>query len=458
VRRAISLVSIATLVLVASGCGLGSTQAQPAGPVQRVPELRADQKVSIVFESYNFGQAGAWTDTFNELIAKFQQTHPNITVKAQKPQGNSANPATDTIPSVQNQLAAGNAPDVVQLGFGDLDFTIHELRAKPVEDLVGRDAVQAHLDGAKYPYAKTARTLADWNGKTYGIPFAFSTPMLYYNASLFRQAGLDPAKPPTTWAEVQQAALAIKTKTGKNGSYIDCLTRSAKDWCFQAFVRSNGGRVISADRTTLTFAEPPVVNAVTTAQQMVKSGATPKLTQQQASEGFTRGDMGMILESSALQGTFMKGASGKWDLRAAAMPSFDAKPAIPTNSGAGLFIFANDPAKQRAGWELIKFLTSEEAYVTIATKIGYLPLRAGLINDPNGLKAWSDKNPMLKPNLAQLDRMEPWVSLPGRNYLQIRDGMMDAVENVVYQGADPQATLRGAQDQLAKLLPTGARQ
>jgi multiple sugar transport system substrate-binding protein len=65
---------------------------------------------------------------------------------------------------------------------------------------------------------------------------------------------------------------------------------------------------------------------------------------------------------------------------------------------------------------------------------------------------------MLKPNLAQLDRMEPWVSLPGRNYLQIRDGMMDAVENVVYQGADPQATLRGAQDQLAKLLPTGARQ
>jgi len=44
--------------------------------------------------------------------------------------------------------------------------------------------------------------------------------------------------------------------------------------------------------------------------------------------------------------------------------------------------------------------------------------------------------------------------MPGNNYLQIRDGMMDAVESIVYQGADPSSTLKAAQDQGTELLPT----
>ncbi|GLZ36510.1 ABC transporter substrate-binding protein [Actinokineospora sp. NBRC 105648] len=439
-----------------SACGLGGADpATTAAPVSQIPELKADQQVSIVFESYNFGQAGAWTDTFNELITKFTAAHPNIKVTPQKPQGNSANPATDTVSSLQSQLATGNPPDVAQLGFSELDFTVNQLKAAPLDDLVGKDAVQKNFDGAKYPYAKTARGLGDWSGKTYGVPFVFSTPVLYYNAALFTAASLDPAKPPTTWAEVEQAASAIKAKTGKEGAYVDCLTKSAKDWCFQSIVRSNGGRVISEDRKTLSFADAPVVEAVTTMQGMVRSGAMPNRTQQQGTEGFARGDLGMIVESSALQGTFGKGL--KENLRAAALPAFAGKPVVPTNSGASLFVFAKDQAKQRAGWELIKFLTSEEAYTVISTKIGYLPLRTELVNDPAGLKPWADKNPLIKPNLEQLARMEPWVSFPGDSYVQVRDGMMSAVENAVFQGADPKTTLQAKQDEVAKLIPGGGK-
>ncbi|PPK64101.1 ABC transporter substrate-binding protein [Actinokineospora auranticolor] len=456
--RKLSLARAGVALLCAtalSACGLGGETAAPSSaPATVIPELAAGQQVSIVFESYNFGQAGAWTDTFTELIGKFTAAHPNIKVTPQKPQGNSANPATDTVSSLQSQLATGNPPDVAQLGFSELDFSVNQLKAAPLDDLVGRDAVQKNFDGAKYPYAKTARALGDWNGKTYGVPFVFSTPVLYYNADLFTQAGLDPAKPPTTWAEVEQAALALKSKTGKEGVYVDCLTKSSKDWCFQSIVRSNGGRVVSEDRKTLSFAEAPSVEAVTAMQAMVKSGAMPNRTQQQGTEGFARGDIGMIVESSALQGTFGKGL--KTGLRSAVLPAFTGKPVVPTNSGASLFVFAKDPAKQRAGWELIKFLTSEEAYTTISTKIGYLPLRTELVNDPAALKPWADKNPLIKPNLEQLAKMEPWVSFPGDDYVQVRDGMMSAVESVVFQGADP-STLKGKQDELAKLVPGGGR-
>ncbi|MGV9676931.1 ABC transporter substrate-binding protein [Nocardia sp. NPDC003482] len=441
-------------VLALAGCGgLGTTGGADQTSAAPIPELKPDQQVSIVFESYNYGLAGAWTDTFNALIADFSRQHPNIKVTAQKPQGNSPNPATDTISSIQNQIVAGNPPDVAQLGFSDLDFTIHQLGAKPLDTLLGKDEVQRNFDGAKYPYAPKARTLDDWDGHTYGVPFVFSTPVLYYNASLFQQAGLDPAKPPATWAEAADAAKAIADKTGKGGLYIDCFTKSAKDWCFQSLVRSNGGRVISADRHTLEFASAPSVEVAKFGQQLVASNEMPKLDQKQGYEAFARGDVGMILETSAIQGTFTTGAKDKWDLRSAPMPAFDGKPTVPTNSGAGLHILSNDPAKQRAAWELIKYLTSEAAYVKISSGIGYLPLRTGLLDDPAGLRDWAQKNPLLAPNVAQLDRMEPWISMPGNNYLQIRDGMMDAVESIVFQAKDAQPTLTAARDAGAKLLP-----
>ncbi|MGW0252130.1 ABC transporter substrate-binding protein [Nocardia goodfellowii] len=435
-----------------SGCGLGGTTATDPGYTAQVPELPPGQQVSIVFESYNYGLAGAWTDTFNALIAEFGKKFPQIKVTAQKPQGNSPNPATDTISSIQNQLVAGSPPDVAQLGFSDLDFTINQLRAKPLDVLFGADAVQRNFDG-RLPYHPRARTLDDWAGHTYGVPFVFSTPVLYYNASLFTAAGLDPNRPPVTWQQVADAAQAITSKTGKGGVYLDCLTKAAKDWCFQSLVRSNGGRVLAEDRRTLTYAEAPVVEVTRMAQDLVDSGRMPELAQKQGYESFARGEIGMILETSAVQGTFVTGAKDRWDLRSTVMPRFGDKPAIPTNSGAGLHILSADPARQRAAWELIKFLTSEESYMKIAQNIGYLPLRTGLLNEPSSLGAWAAANPLLAPNVSQLDAMEPWVALPGNNYLQIRDGMMEAVEAIVFQGRDPQSTLSAARAEGAKLLP-----
>lgn len=446
---------LAAAALTLTACGLGSTAPVAAPAVALAPELAPGQQVSIVLESYNFGQAGAWSDTFTALLKAFHEKHPNITVTGQKPQGGSSNPATDSVPSVQAQLATGNPPDVAQLGFSDLDFAVNQLGAKALDDLVGTAAVKANFETGA-PFAPKARTLGDLGGKTYGIPFVFSTPVLFYNATLFTQAGLDPTKPPTTWDEVKAAGQQIAKATGKDGVYVDCVTKSAKDWCLQSVVRSNGGRVISPDATKLEFADAPAVQAVSMLQDLVTSGAAPKLSQAQAVDGFGRGTIGMILESSALQGTFQKGAQGAgWELRGTGTPAFAGKPVVPTNSGAALFVLAKDPAKQRAAWELISFLTSPEAYVQISSKIGYLPLRPALVDDPNGLQAWAAKNPLVRTNLDQMAVMEPWASFPGTDYTQIRDGMMAAVEQVVLQGADPAATLKAAADRQAPLLRSG---
>ncbi|WP_131770633.1 ABC transporter substrate-binding protein [Candidatus Protofrankia californiensis] len=456
-RRLGGVTAALALALTAAACGDSSPSA-PTQPSTVVPELRPDQQVSITFESYNLAQAGPWTDTFTDLINRFQAAHPNIKVTAQKPAtATASNYGSSAAASIQRQIAAGNSPDVGQLVFGDLRYAVKGLGATPLDDVVGRDVVQANFGGA-HPFAPAARTLGDVDGKTFGVPFVFSTPILYYNASLFTQAGLDPAKPPTTWAEVKTFAQAIKSKTGKDGVYIDCLTKKAGDWCYQSLVYSNGGTVISNDQTRFSFAEAPAVEAVKVAQDLVQSGLSPKISQEQAYPAFGRGEIGMILETSAAEATFRKGATTtnpQWDLRAGLQPSFDGKKVEPTNSGAALLMFAKDPAKQRAAWELIKFLTSDEGYTQITSKIGYLPLRTGLLDDPAGLKDWAAKNPLIKPNIDQLARLHPAASFPGDNYVQIKDTILDAVEKVVYSGADAQSTLTAAQEQATKLLPKG---
>ena len=39
------------------------------------------------------------------------------------------------------------------------------------------------------------------NGHVYGVPFQNSTPLLYYSVDAFKEAGLDPERPPVTWQD-----------------------------------------------------------------------------------------------------------------------------------------------------------------------------------------------------------------------------------------------------------------
>jgi multiple sugar transport system substrate-binding protein len=139
-------------------------------------------------------------------------------------------------------------------------------------------------------------------------------------------------------------------------------------------------------------------------------------------------------------------------LRSAGMPAFGSKPVKPTNSGAGLGILATDPLKQRAAWELVKFLTSERAYNIITAGMGYLPLRPGLIRDERYLKSWAQQS-LILPNLEQLDGLEASTAYPGDNHVQIRDIFLKTQQAVLLQGADPERSWREAQARAQELMP-----
>ncbi|MET3896344.1 multiple sugar transport system substrate-binding protein [Devosia sp. UYZn731] len=418
-----------------------ATGLSTAAMAQAIPAT-VDQPVTITFYNYNLASAGIGAEATKKLISEFMAANPNVTVVG-------VPYASADASRIQADLAAGQPVDLVQTVFSDLDFAVTNFGAQALEDIVPADELAAHFEGM----SPNGLKLGVLNGKTYGLAYTFSTPVLFYNADIFKAAGLDPDQPPTTWEAVKADGMIIKEKTGAQAFSAGITGPGAADWLFQGVVRSNNGEVISRDRKTLEFAEPASVEAVSMLRDLVDSGVYENLDMNGTLESMAAGNLAMYLQTSALQGALIAGSTDKYELRSSTMPSFGDKPVRPNNSGSALTIHTKDPLKQRAAWELMKFLTSKHGYTVITSEIGYLPLRTDIVDDPAYLGDWVKAHPLVQPNLKQLAVLEPWDPMPGPNYRQIVKTMMDGVEMAVFGGADVAETLKAAQEQAQALMP-----
>lgn len=402
-----------------------------------------DKPVTIRFANYNLASAGLGREGTLEMLDAFGKANPLITVEGMPI------PAAEVMSRVQADVVAGQGPDLAQIVFSDLDYAVQNFGIQPLESIVPDGERAAHFGGM----FANGLELGRLGGKTYGLAYVFSTPVLFYNADLFRAAGLDPDAPPRTWDAVKAAALTIHQKTGKHGLVTGIFGPSAYDWLFQGVILSNGGRVLSEDRKRLMFGEPEAVGAITMLRSIAETGAMPNQQSPANIETMASGNAGMFLNTSAVQNALLRGAKGRFELRAAAMPAFAGKPVRPTNSGSALVIMTRDPVKQRAAWELMKHLTSDYGYTVITSKIGYLPLRPNAIESEAYLAPWIRQNPVVKPNLAQLRDLAPWVPHAGPNYRQILATMMNAAEQATFGEGDVAETMVAAQRRAQALMP-----
>lgn len=83
-------------------------------------------------------------------------------------------------------------------------FLAGKQRYKPLY-AVEKDA-GIKLDVAEHASPVVAPVSVDAKGRLLGLPVALTTPVFFVNQDVFRKHGLDPANPPRTWAEVQDAA------------------------------------------------------------------------------------------------------------------------------------------------------------------------------------------------------------------------------------------------------------
>jgi multiple sugar transport system substrate-binding protein len=177
-REALAAGAATTIaILVGAGCG---------GTAGEVPAGQSRQPATI--EWYKFLNP-AQVQQAPQFLGEFQAAQPQITVKLTVRPGG----AVDYMEKLVAMVAAGQPPDVLQIhGAAYLAATLGI--AQEISDLYRRDKVDAgKFNKVLFQYG------SQWEGKTYGLPFANMAEALalIYNRNHLRAAGVP--EPPDRW-------------------------------------------------------------------------------------------------------------------------------------------------------------------------------------------------------------------------------------------------------------------
>lgn len=329
-------------------------------------------------------------------------------------------------------LAAGRRPpDMILAGLFMIDFTNQFIGAYALEDFADTDDLKALLDR----YIPEAVDTATFDGKTLAVPFAFSTPVVYYNADLFREAGLNPDTPPTTWDEALEVARRIRQATGSWGFFVQMLDQWPINW----FLISNGAEVLQNGRVD--FTSPEAVEAIQTWMRFYAEGLAPVVDAMSGESAFVSGEIGMFWGSVMRVGSMLQQAD--FDLRTMKLPAFGDKRVAGPPGGAHFMFLTADRNRQRAALRFVNELISHEA-INIFIETGYIsPLQGG--------------TPVMaqqQPALDTLPGSTPWIRWPGDNLMEIESRLLDWMNRMMNE--DPAAIPRLMQEmerEIQRLMP-----
>ena len=121
-------------------------------------------------------------------------------------------PSAQFVQKFGTAASSGDAPDVASI---DLVFLPYFASQGALADISSLAEKLPYKDDLSPAHSK----LADWEGKTYALPFTAEASVLFYNKKLFKRAGLDPDKPPSNYAEMIEAAKKVRALGPKSVSY-----------------------------------------------------------------------------------------------------------------------------------------------------------------------------------------------------------------------------------------------
>ena len=268
-------VALASLVAVAAtAAALGSTQ----------------KSVTISVASLIPGSSQAAINQFNAQVAEFEKANPSIKIKPVEYQW--------TAPTFAAKLAAGTLPTVFEVPFTDARTLGDNGQLADLTALVKKLPYYG-----KYNKAVLAEG-TDSKGQIVALPKGAYAQALHYNRKLFEQAGLDPNKPPTTWAAVQKDALAISQKTGKAGYVEMAKDDNTAGWILTTLVYSLGGRMERGvgTKAVATLNNPQTVTALNMLHHMRwndnSMGANFDYGWSDINQAFAAGTVGMYVSGS----------------------------------------------------------------------------------------------------------------------------------------------------------------
>ncbi|MCR9112769.1 MAG: ABC transporter substrate-binding protein [Rhodobacteraceae bacterium] len=386
---------------------------------------------------YPIAVGGPLTEVVDGIVADFQEQNPDITVNAIY-----AGNYDDTRIKALSALNSGDPAQLAVMFSIDAYDLIEQDLIVPFEDVVETEEEKQWLNSF-YP-ALMANSKIE--GKTWGVPFQRSTIVAYYNKDMFRDAGLDPESPPTTWDELVSMGKELTTED-RYGLMIP--STGYPYWMFQALAIQNGKEVMSDDGLTTNFDDEKVVETLEFWKSLsAEHGIMPEGTVEWGTlrQAFLEGETAMMWHSTGNLTAVKNNAS--FDFGVAMLPGNE-RLGSPTGGG-NFYIFKDATDEERqAALELIKFMTAPEQAAEWSIQTGYMGVSPSAY-ETEKLKAYTEEFP---PALVARNQLEHAVAeFSTFETARVREGLNNAIQSALTGAKAPAEALSEAQKAAENLL------
>ncbi|MEO5702108.1 MAG: ABC transporter substrate-binding protein [Casimicrobiaceae bacterium] len=318
---------------------------------------------------YPVAVGGPITKIIDGYAADFEKENPGVKLKPIY-----SGSYQESITKALTAVKSGEPPVTSILLSTDMYTLIDEDAIVPFDDLIRTDEDRAWLKSFSPAFMENSQT----GGKTWGIPFQRSTIVLYYNKEAFKEAGLDPNKPPTSWRE--QADVAAKlTKRDSSGKVIQWGIQIPSSgfpyWLFQALAIQNGVNLMNDAGTQTYYDKPEVIAALqywvdlvnkqkVHPEGIVEWGTTPKdfFEKKVAMMWTTTGNLTNVKNNA------------KFDFGVAMLPAGKQR-GSPTGGGNFYLFKKSTPQQREAAFKFIKWVTSPQRSAQWGIDTGYIAVR-----------------------------------------------------------------------------------
>jgi sn-glycerol 3-phosphate transport system substrate-binding protein len=399
-RRLLALLTVVLLVGLAA-CGSG----RPEGNLNVPAKNALDQAPGVTKISFWHSMDATNGLALNALVDKFNAAHAGRIVVEPVFQGDYDTAITKYKASVQSNTT----PSIMQIYDIGTQFMVDSHEVVPIAEFAKRDGYDLGVIQKNIAGTYTV------DGVQWSMPLNSSVPLLYYNKTAFRAAGLDPDKPPRNLDEIRAAAEKLSKVNGGPVAYG--FGAAIYGWFLEQFAATSGEVFCNAENgrtgqrvTAANMASPTITQAVQWWQKMVADGLAVNTgrVSKDAQDAFKAGQTAMTLESTGQVKGFSAAAEGKFELGAAAYPvvsGAQAPGAGPSIGGGSLWISGpgHSEAEKEASWQLAKFLAQPDSQAFWHTQTGYFPVTTKALDEPLD-KEFLAKNPLFQVAIDSLNK------------------------------------------------------
>ncbi|MFP3991655.1 extracellular solute-binding protein [Streptomyces sp. E11-3] len=409
-RRTTGLIAaVVALGMTATLAGCGSTGSD-------------EVTLKLVAADYGDSADNSSKKYWDDLVEEFESKNSGIKVEV------TVLPWTDVDAKVAEMAEKGEAPDMAQIGAyadhaaKDRLYTADELLSISVQS----------------DFLSPLTAAGEVKRVQYGIPFASSTRLLFYNKELFKAADVEP---PTTWNELAAAAQSLKDTGVKTPFALPLGPEEAQAETMQWLL--SGGSGYTDQIGTYTLDSPQNIDTFRwlkselVAKDLTGPVPPQKLNRQKAFDAFARGEVGMLNGHPTLMKQAEKGGV-KYGM--VPLPGVNGKAKATMGVADWMMAFKANGHRDEIG-TFLDFVYSEEKVLDFSARYDILPVTSSaaeaLAADP--------KHKALRAFLEELPTSELYP-VGKTSWAKVSADIKKRIGATVERGGDPVTTLKEMQN------------